>query len=286
MRNALTIDVEDYFHVTAFDRLVSQCDWDAFSSRVVASTRRLLKLLDRHHVRATFFVLGWVAFRNPRLVREIHGAGHEIGCHSYWHRRVTGMTPDEFRKDLALARAVISDITAMPVLAYRAPSFSITRRTLWAFDILAEQGIRYDSSIFPVYHDRYGIPDAASVPHRIATRSGEVLEFPLSVARFWKLKVPVCGGGYFRLLPFPWTVHGLRRIHAQQSHPFVFYIHPWEIDPAQPRVPGASWLQWRHYVNLATTESKFDELLANFQFGRLGDVLEGWFEPPAARVPA
>ena len=286
MLNALTIDVEDYFQVTAFDDLVSRRDWDHMPSRVVANTRRILRMLDRHGVRATFFVLGWVASRFPELVREIHRAGHEVGCHSFWHARVYTLSPDEFREDLRLACDVLADITGTAVTAYRAPSFSITRHSLWALDILAEEGLRYDSSIFPVYHDRYGIPDADRSPHRIATRGGELLEFPATVARLWKLNLPISGGGYFRLAPLSWSASALRQTNDELRRPFVFYIHPWEMDPNQPRVTGAGWTKWRHYVNLATTESKFDWLLQNFRFGCLGEVLDGLFCRSADRIPA
>jgi polysaccharide deacetylase family protein (PEP-CTERM system associated) len=285
MLNALSIDVEDYFQVTAFESLLSRRDWDAQPSRVVANTRRLLELLDRRGASATFFVLGWVARRFPELVREIRGAGHEVGCHGFWHARVYEQSPDEFRADVRLARDVLTDITGTAVMAYRAPSFSITRRSLWALEILADEGFRYDSSIFPVYHDRYGIPDANRLPHRIATRGGELLEFPATVARLWNVNLPIAGGGYFRLMPLSWIARALGQVN-RLGQPFVFYLHPWELDPDQPHVAGAGWTKWRHYVNLATTETKLDWLLRNFRFDRLDRVLDGLFGRSAACIPA
>jgi len=273
--NALTVDVEDYFHVTAFEKHIDRDDWHSHGDRIVASTRRILRLFDDHNVKGTFFVLGWVAERFADLVREIHAAGHEIGSHSYWHRLIYDQTPEQFREDLCRSRDVLQDTIQTPVTAHRAPSFSITGRSLWALDILAEEGFRVDSSIFPTRHDRYGIPDAPTQIHQIETGSGPLWEFPPSVLKIGRSNVPVGGGGYFRLYPLSWTIRALARINRTTSQPFMFYMHPWEIDPEQPRVPVSSRLsRFRHYVNLAKTEQKLNALLARFRFGRLCDVIE------------
>ncbi|MGE3807394.1 MAG: XrtA system polysaccharide deacetylase [Gemmataceae bacterium] len=269
MLNAFTIDVEDYFQVSAFEGRIQRRHWEQFPSRVVDNTHKLLDLLARHQVRGTFFVLGWIAQRFPKLVKAIDAAGHEIGSHSFWHRLIYQQTPEEFRDDLRQSRAVLQDVTGKPVLAYRAPSFSITRDSLWAFDILQDEGIQYDSSVQPIVHDRYGIPDANPLPHRI----GSLWEFPPAVHRFAWFNLPVSGGGYFRLYPLWWTVRCLRLINERRATPFVFYVHPWEIDPEQPRLQG-SWLaRRRHYLNLASTEAKLDRLLGEFSFGKLSEAL-------------
>lgn len=291
--NVLSIDVEDYYQVTNFENRVERRDWDKYPSRVVANTRRLLDLVDRHQLRATFFVLGWVGRRFPGLVREIVRRGHEVGCHSYWHRLIYRQSPEEFRGDLRLARDVLESAAGTAVTAYRAPSYSITHESLWALDILKDEGFRYDSSIFPTYHPRYGIPEAKSFPHRLRTEYGSLWEFPPSVVQFWGWNVPVAGGGYFRLYPAQWTAYGFRHLH-RLGHPGVFVIHPWEIDPDQPRVGerspdgqspnGRAAGSWRHYLNLKSTEKKLDWFLGQFAFGALGDVAERWASQEIVRV--
>ncbi len=274
LRNAFTVDVEDYFHVSAFDHVVRPADWDRYESRVEANTRRMLALLARHEVRATFFVLGWVAERFPDLVRRVHAAGHEIGAHSYGHRLVYRMTPDEFREDLVRVRDLLQDATGAEVVSYRAPSFSITRDSLWALPILVEEGFRIDSSVFPIRHDRYGMPDAPAEIHRIDTAAGPIWEFPMSIRRFAWMNVPVSGGGYFRLYPLWWSLRGLRGVNAR-GRPFVFYVHPWEIDPGQPRIAGAARLsRLRHYLNLRSTERRLEGLLGAFAFAPLREVVD------------
>ena len=271
--NPMTIDVEDYFHVSAFADRVRPRDWEHFPSRVVANTQRLLKLLDRHSTHATFFVLGWVAERHPELVREIQHAGHEIGCHSYWHRLVYDLTPDEFRTDLVQARDVLQEITGQAVTLYRAPSFSITRESTWALDVLADEGFTIDSSIYPVYHDRYGFPEADPDPHNVLTLSGTITEFPGSALRFCGFRLPISGGGYFRLYPARFTHQCLSYFRRKNDRPFMFYLHPWEVDPDQPRMPGSWKSRFRHYQNLATTEQKLDWLLPQFKFGTMGQAI-------------
>jgi len=272
--NALTIDVEDYYHVTAFEKQIARSSWNDFPSRVVANTQRLLELLAELEIQATFFVLGWVAEQFPALVRQIHAAGHEIGSHSHWHRLVYQLTPEEFRSDLLRSRAVLEDAAGTEVLCYRAPSFSITARSLWALQILAEEGFRVDSSIYPVYHDRYGIPGARHEPHLVETAAGSIWEFPASVLPLGRLALPVAGGGYFRLYPLHLSRYCLGRINRKQNRPFVFYTHPWELDPQQPRLLFGSRLsRWRHYVNLRTTPAKLRRLLSAFRFGPLREVI-------------
>jgi polysaccharide deacetylase family protein (PEP-CTERM system associated) len=271
MLNAFTVDVEDYFHVSGFASIIRRSDWKDFPCRVVANTQRMLELLAVRNVRATFFVLGWVAHRYPQLVREIQAAGHEIGNHSYWHRLVYDLTPDAFRDDLLLANRVLEDITGEAVVAFRAPSFSITGRSLWALEILAAEGFRYDSSVFPIRHHRYGIPQAERLPHALRTPAGTLYEFPPSACQFGKLKLPV-GGGYFRLYPAWLTRYCMHRINACYQ-PVMFYVHPWEIDPQQPRVGASRSSQFRHYVNLNRTETRLHRLLGMFRFGSMTDAL-------------
>jgi polysaccharide deacetylase family protein (PEP-CTERM system associated) len=285
--NAFTVDVEDYFQVSAFERHIDRKDWDRFESRVVANTHRVLRLLEQEQVHATFFVLGWVAERFPGLVLDIHRAGHEIGSHSYWHRLIYDQTPDEFRADLLRSRRVLEDILGQPVTAFRAPSFSVTHRSLWALDILAAEGFLSDSSIFPIRHDRYGIPGANRFPHQMITAAGPLWEFPATVRRVGSMNFPVSGGGYFRLYPLSWSLRGLTHINERDRQPFVFYIHPWELDPAQPRLRAGSALsRGRHYLNLNSTETKLTRLLRHFRFGRLCDVLASLRQEEQLTEPA
>ncbi|MCH8048440.1 MAG: DUF3473 domain-containing protein [Planctomycetes bacterium] len=273
--NAFTVDVEDYFQVSAFEKHVARSQWDQYASRVVDNTQRILRLLNRHDVQATFFVLGWVADRYPDLVREIHHAGHEVGSHSFWHRLVYDLSPEEFRDDLRRSRDVLEDLIGASVTAYRAPSFSITKRSLWALDILSEEGFCVDSSIFPIHHDRYGIPGAKTSVHTLQTKAGQLWEFPPSVARFAGFNLPVSGGGYFRLYPFALTRYCLNRLNRTRQEAFMFYVHPWEVDPEQPRLGvGSRMARFRHHVNLSSTERKLDALLGKFRFGRLCDVIQ------------
>lgn len=284
MLNAFTIDVEDYFHVSAFAERIPIRDWDRQEQRVEIGMQRLFSLLDRFQVRATCFVLGWIAERHPRLVRQIQAAGHEIACHSHHHQLVYNLSPDEFRTDLRRAKGALEHIAGEPVVGYRAPSFSVVRRSLWALDILAEEGMQYDSSIYPIRHDRYGIPDGRVGPHPLElSHAGRTLwEFPGTVGMLGGRRVPVGGGGYFRLYPYRVSAALLKRVNQQAKLPFMFYVHPWELDPDQPHLPG-SWLRrWRHRVNLATTERRIERLLTDFSFGAMSDVLQEYaLEHPA-----
>ena len=273
--NAMTVDVEDYFHVSVFDRTVARADWESMESRVVGNTNRLLDLFDEHAVRGTFFVLGWVAERYPALVRSVAGRGHELASHGYAHRLVYEQTPEVFRHDVRKSKALIEDLSGRPVNGYRAPSFSVTERSLWALDVLLEEGYRYDASIFPIRHDRYGIPDAPRWPHAMARAGGSLFEVPGSTVRLGGTNLPVAGGGYFRILPYAWTRWGIARLNEVEGQPAIFYLHPWEIDPHQPRLRASALGRFRHYRNLHLTERRLRALMHDFSFGPLDAVLTG-----------
>lgn len=271
--NAFTVDVEDYYHVAALAGAISRESWPTHRSRVERNTGRLLELLAERGLRGTFFVLGWVAERSPDLVRQIHAAGHEVACHGYSHQLIYRQTQDEFREETRRAKRHLEDTIGAAVLGYRAASFSITRASLWALDELIDQGFEYDSSIFPIRHDRYGIPGASPAPGPITAPSGRsLMEFPMSAASFLGLRVPVSGGGYFRLLPYWMTRAGLRQINGK-GRPFTFYLHPWEIDPGQPRVRVGALSRFRHYNNLHRCEERLQRLLADFRFAPAAEVL-------------
>jgi polysaccharide deacetylase family protein (PEP-CTERM system associated) len=274
MKNALTFDVEEYFHAEAFARVLRPEEWPTLESRVTRSTERLLDILDRDRVRATFFVLGWVAERHPALVREIASLGHEVACHGYGHRMIQYLTRPEFERDVTKAKRAIEDAVGKPVLGYRAPTFSIMRETLWSLDVLAEVGFRYDSSIFPVVHDRYGIPDAPRFPHRLkGPGGGEIAEFPLSTVQILGRRLPVAGGGYFRLFPYGVTRRAIARINTREGQPAMVYLHPWELDPEQPRLPVGPLTRFRHLVNVGKTEARLTRLLDDFAFAPAAEVL-------------
>ena len=273
MVNAMTVDVEDYFQVSAFDDVVSRDAWAGMESRVVANTDRLLDLFDEFDVRSTFFVLGWVAERHPALVRAIVARGHELASHGYAHRLVYSQTPAEFREDVRRAKGLLEDAGGVAVHGYRAPSFSVTSRSLWALDVLLEEEYRYDASIFPIRHDRYGIPDAPRWPHAIERPAGRVYEVPGSTVRLGGTNLPVAGGGYFRILPYAWTRFGISRVNRTERQPVVFYLHPWEIDADQPRLSAGALSRFRHYRNLHKTESRLRRLMRDFAFAPVASVL-------------
>ena len=283
--NALTIDVEDYFQVAALAEAVRREDWHSMEYRVEANTNRLLDLLERHSTKATFFTLGWVAEKSPQLVRDIQKAGHEVASHGYSHQLIYNQTPEVFREETRRSKQILEDITGEPITGYRAASYSITNQSRWALDILAEEGFVWDSSVFPVHHDRYGMPGTPRWPHRLITDNGHQLaEFPLSTLKFLGYTLPIAGGGYFRLFPYWFSRWGLGSIN-RQGHPFVFYLHPWEVDPDQPRLDVKWFSRFRHYNNLEVCEQRLDQLLGHFRFTAMGDVLRDLQllekEPPA-----
>ena len=303
--NALTIDLEDYFMVSAFESVVKREGWHLHESRIERNTRKVLDILDgadgNTGVKATFFCLGWIGERYPYLLREIDRRGHEIACHSYDHQLVYRMIPEQFREDVSISKRILEDAAGKKVIGYRAPSYSITEKSLWALEILGEEGYRYDSSIFPIHHDRYGIPTAPRFPFLVkldgnggdGTRTpvdfermplwepkpGEpcddcIVEYPISTVKMMGLNIPISGGGYMRLLPYGVTRQGLAKINSAENKPFVFYMHPWEIDPEQPRMNRLSALsKFRHYINLDGTADKLKRLLNDFNFSAMKDVI-------------
>ena len=274
--NCLTIDVEDYFQVNAFAAHVHRDQWQSFPLRVDRNTGRILDILDSYGIKATFFVLGWVAEKLPSLVREIHQRGHEIACHGYWHELIYQIGPDKFRDDIRRAKALLEDQVGERVRGYRAPSYSITRRSMWALNTLVQEGFTYDSSIFPIYHDTYGIPDAQRFPHTIETEAGPLIEFPLTTVSLklgWKkIHLPIAGGGYLRLLPAGVIRSGIASINIEERQPAVVYFHPWEIDPDQPRIQAGIKSRFRHYLNLRGTEKKLMYLFGNLSFAPMKEV--------------
>jgi polysaccharide deacetylase family protein (PEP-CTERM system associated) len=282
IKNALTIDLEDYFHVSAYAGRVRKDEWDSYPSRVAHNTDRLLEILDQHNCLATFFVLGWVAEKKPEIVARVAAAGHEIACHSMLHRRIFDLTPQEFRDDTRRAKSAIEGAAGKKVFGYRAPSFSIVRKSAWALEILAEEGFHYDSSIFPVEHPSYGIPDAPRTPYWINTPKGRILEFPMSTLAIGSVRSPIGGGAYLRLLPYRYTRWSIRRLNRQEHSSVCVYIHPWELDPEQPRMGGDPSARVRHYFGLGGTETKLLRLLRDFKFCPLGALVD---ELKSAQTP-
>jgi polysaccharide deacetylase family protein (PEP-CTERM system associated) len=320
--NVFSVDLEDYFMVSSFEAVIRREDWQRYESRIENNTYHLLEILDSvqtsfvderslayNSPKATFFCLGWVAEQFPHLIKEIHSRGHEIASHGYNHRMLTFMSQEEFREDIRKTKAILEDLIGEKILGYRAPSYSINRRTLWALEILAEEGYLYDSSIFPIHHDRYGIPDAPRYPFQIEFDNGEtifclkktkylydiatsqkngrksdirnyatynfLIEFPISTLRIFGYNLPIGGGGYFRIFPLRFTLWALRQIQGEDGVPFVFYIHPWEIDPLQPRVRSISPVsRFRHYVNLGKTNGRLEKLLRAIPFSPFCKILE------------
>lgn len=276
MLNAFTVDVEDYYQVSAFAGSVRKDDWHRYESRVERNTHRILDLLDRYDTKGTFFVLGWVAERHPGLVREIRARGHEIGCHGFSHDLVYNQTREVFERETVRSKTFLEDTLGERVIGYRAASYSVTRRSLWALDVIAEAGFTYDSSIFPINHDRYGIASAPRLPFRIELEGGSSLrEFPLTTFRLGGLRLPVAGGGYFRLLPYFYTRLGFSSVNGRESMPVVFYVHPWEIDTSQPRLAGSLLSRLRHYTNIDVCERRMTRLLTDFKWAPMGAVLDG-----------
>lgn len=271
--NAMTVDVEEYFTVQNLDGIVTRDAWPAQPLRSDLQTRRLLDLYDLHDVKATFFVLGWVAERQPSLVREIHERGHEIASHSYWHRLVFELSPDEFREDTARNKAFLEDTIGAEVIGYRAPTYSITRESLWAHEILVELGFRYSSSIFPIVHDRYGIPDYSRFPVELEIGGAKLWEFPLTTLRVLGRNLPVAGGGYLRLLPARSVAAALARVNNAEGQPAILYLHPWEIDPQIPKFRQGFLKDTRGYIGLDGMLDKLDLLMSVLSFTTVRSVL-------------
>ena len=279
--NALTVDVEDYFQVSALAPHIARHDWDHIPCRVEANVHRLLALFEAQGAQATFFTLGWVAERYPQLVRAIVQAGHELASHGYGHQRASDQSREEFLHDVMHAKALLEDIAGVPVRGYRAPSFSIGAANQWAFDCLAEAGYRYSSSVYPVQHDHYGMPEASRFPFQV--RDG-LTEIPITTVQVLGRNLPAGGGGYFRLLPYALSNWAIREFNRKEARPALFYMHPWEIDHEQPRVPDTSLkTRFRHYVNLHRTEARLTRLLGDFHWGRMDRVFG--IDPVAVRQP-
>ena len=275
MVNAMTVDVEDYFQVSAFEGHIARESWDRLACRVPGNLAQILDLFDRHGVRATFFTLGWIAERYPDWVRELTREGHEVASHGYGHARVTSLSPRAFRRDVAHTKGLLEDITGEPVKGYRAPSYSICENSRWALDVLEEEGHLYSSSVYPVRHDHYGMPDAPRHPFRPAAR-GRLLEVPVATVPLPGRTLPCGGGGFFRLYPYPFSRWALRRINGREGRAGVFYFHPWEIDPGQPRVEGLPLrTRIRHYLNLGRMETRLERLLEDFSWDRMDRVFLG-----------
>jgi len=270
----MTVDVEDYFQVSAFEGGIDRADWQRYPSRVEANTERLLNMFEAHQVQATFFVLGWIAERYPQLVRAIQQAGHEVASHGFLHQRVRTLSRQAFRQDVDRSKKLLEDLSGVHVLGYRAPSFSISADLSWAYETLFEVGYRYSSSVYPITHDHYGSPDA---PRKVFETECGLLEMPLSTLRLWGRNYPISGGGFFRLYPLWLSLWALRSYEAEQLGPYLFYIHPWELDPLQPRIGGISLKQrTRHYLNLGRVEARLRQLTAT---GRWESIERTFFYP-------
>lgn len=267
--NALTIDVEDYFQVSAFAPHIPRSDWNTRECRVERNVDCILEMLDQHETKATFFTLGWVAERYPEVIQRIAENGHEVASHGYGHERASDQTPDTFYADIRIAKEILEDLCGSEVKGYRAPSFSIGEKNLWAFECLERAGYQYSSSIYPIRHDHYGMPDAPRHAHRI----GDLLEIPATTLRFFNRNWPASGGGYFRLMPYGMSRWMIQRVNDVDKLSAVFYFHPWEIDPGQPRIPNiGATTRFRHYVNIDRMEKRLNRLLADFSWGRMDDI--------------
>jgi polysaccharide deacetylase family protein (PEP-CTERM system associated) len=274
MKNALTIDLEDHYHATAFSTNQVSANSISHTSRVEGNAERLLEILARRGSLATFFTVGSVAERFPGLIRTIAAAGHELACHSYAHRLIFTMSREEFCEDTRRAKCAIEDAAGLPIRGYRAPSFSITNNTEWAFEVLAELGFSYDSSIFPIKHVNFDMRTALRTPFFISTKAGSIMEFPMPTLQFLGSRAPLAGGAYLRLLPYWYTRWGIRYLNRSERHPVCVYLHPWELDPEQPRMKGTLTARMRHYFGLHGAEEKFRRLLSDFEFGPLGNILD------------
>lgn len=274
IRNAMTIDVEDWFHANVFNEKIAYDQWDFCEHRIVPNILKILNILEREETKATFFILGWVARRHPNIVKMISDKGHELATHGYAHKLIYQQTPEEFEYDVSLSKEIIEDISGVKVVGYRAPSYSIIKQTFWAYEILYELGFKYDSSIFPIKHDVYGVPFAPRFPYKInLDYNREIYEFPLSTVNYFGKNVPIAGGGYFRLFPYHFIKWGIKKLN-RKGKPCVIYIHPWELDPDIPQI-NLGWLKnFRTYGNLGLTEHKFTMLFKDFKFAPIKKILK------------
>ncbi len=268
----MTVDVEDYFHVGAFEKDISRDDWDNMPCRVEKNTQQILDLFDRHNVKATFFILGWVCTRYPELIKEINNRGHEVASHSIGHHRVGDLSRSEFIEDINNSKKLLEDTIGEAVIGYRAPSFSIGEKNIWALECLKEAGYLYSSSIYPIRHDHYGMPSAPRFSFE-PIEGSEFLEMPVTTFELFGKKFPCGGGGYFRLLPYSLSKMAMDRVNKKDQQACIFYFHPWEIDPGQPRQTQASLKsRFRHYTNLDVMEAKIEKILMDFSWGRMDDI--------------
>lgn len=269
--NAMSVDVEDYFQVSAFENVIDRASWDSIECRVEDNTHRILDLFSDRGIKATFFVLGWVADRYPGIVERIVSDGHELASHGYGHQRVTTLTPQSFKEDISKTKNLLEDLAGVEVKGYRAPSYSIGKDNLWAHDVLKEVGYRYSSSVYPVYHDLYGMPDAPRYPFQVA--DDQLTEIPISTGRMLGNNFPIGGGGYFRLFPYSISKFAINHVNRKEREPCVFYFHPWEIDPGQPRQQSVKFkTKFRHYLNLGRMESRLKQLINDFNWDRIDQV--------------
>ncbi len=270
--NALSIDVEEYFQVEALREVIPYCQWEELPPRINKNINHILDVLEAKKIKATFFCLGWVARKHPNIIKKIATAGHEVASHGWSHTPIFRLNPEEFRREIRKSKALLEDLAGKEIAGFRAPTYSITSQTIWALQILAEEGYRYDSSIFPIYHDLYGFPEAPRFPFFL--KDIHLVEFPISTFTLGNLKIPISGGGYFRLFPYKLTRFLLQKFLQKEQKPFIFYIHPWEFDPHQPRFKAPLKSRFRHYLNLSKTKKRFEKLLDDFSFAPVKDVLE------------
>ncbi len=274
VKNAMSVDVEDYFQVSAFEDCVDRRDWDGMESRVEINVYRILSLFGEYNIKATFFTLGWVAQRYPRMIERIVEGGHEVASHGWDHKRVTEMTPEQFAADVVKAKQLLEKLSGQQVIGYRAPSYSIGSDNLWAQDVLADTGHVYSSSVVPVKHDLYGMPEAPRFAYKAA--EGRLLEIPITTVPVAGRNINCGGGGWFRLFPYAFTRRALKKVNQQEGESAVFYFHPWEVDPEQPRIEGASFKsRFRHYLNLQRMEPRLEQLIRDFSWGRMDEVFVG-----------
>ncbi len=284
LSNALTIDVEDYFQVSAFAPYIARSEWELRECRVERNVDRILSMLDRHQTQATFFTLGWIAERYPQLIRRIADQGHEVASHGYGHQRASDLKEADFKADIESAKHILEDLCGSAVTGYRAPSFSIGTANLWAFDCLARAGYRYSSSIYPIQHDHYGMPDAPRFAHRV---NDTLMEIPITTLCLFGRNLPASGGGYFRLLPYAVSRWMLKRVNAREQESAIFYFHPWEIDSDQPRIAGIDRkTRFRHYLNIDRMEQRLDCLLSDFRWGRMDQIFLNRAVPACANQTA